>query len=559
MTNKGISCKTLFRLLPKLNYLLAVGLLVRGLRIGMPIVFGALINVLTGFGEGRCGIVLPIVLVSGLAFGELVVVILGVVGEKLSIDSFAELNRSLKSRVWDAARRFPQLEYDRISVGEWERKLSYDVEMVTDAVRGLLDVSLNFAVTFLGTVLVILINRPVLMIAFLAVFGLNVLTHLMFRAKLARVSNLMRKQFYREGTTILSCIELQPLLRAFSLLDVFTCFFSRCVNRTRITVSHNWRVMADFRMLLQIEFWAVKACVLCGCLWAFLRGELSIGAVVSLTILVGQMIECVSDLMTMLPRLDMGYESSKALKEVLGRSENEHKDVGVHRGEPQSVGSSSIIEFDDVSFKYPGRHGNVIEGFSAFIGKNEYVCFLGRNGAGKSTLAKILLGQYEPTEGRVLRNQSVQVLIPQRITLFEGSVLENVRLMDKSVTRQSVMNVLELCGLKKLVEGLERGLDTPIKTEELSGGELQAFGIARALVRNPELIIADELSNNLDIVAKNRIFELLKKLRGRCTIVSITHDLTEMDFADRTFIFGSGKIEELSFKQDALRRLEAKS
>lgn len=545
MSNNGIPIKSICRMLPNKGCILTLDIATRILRLLMPLVFGALVNGMVAFGSGHGNIRMLLSILAALLLGELLVVFLGIEGEKVFISSFATFSSALKGRVWAAACKLPQLEYDQVSIGEWERKISYDVEMVTDAVRGLWYATMNFAVTFLGTALIVIIRQPLLGITFFIVLTLNVLTHLVFKKRLARVSNLMRKQFYREGTSIYSCIEMQPLLRAFSLVGLFTRFFSRCVNRTRIATAHNLLSMTEFRTWLQVEFWIVKAIVLCGCMWAFCRGSLSMGAVVSFTMLVGQLIECVSDLMTSLPQIGMGYESSKALRSVLAKAESNCSDLTMQQGHNRFSGENPIVVFDDISFHYIGTRKNVLEKFSANIHRNEFVCFLGRNGAGKSTLAKLLLGQYKPTVGQVRRHAMKQAWVSQRITIFEGSILENIRLMDKSVSTRDVMSVIELCGLTTFIHDLDRGIDTRIKADELSGGELQAIGIARALVRNPDLLVVDEVSNNLDIVMKQKIYETLHKCSKGRTVILVSHDIESIRLANRIFFFGKNDVVEL--------------
>lgn len=278
------------------------------------------------------------------------------------------------------------------------------------------------------------------------------------------------------------------------------------------------------------------------------------GAVVSFTMLINQLLESVSELMSSLPQLDMGYESSKALKMVMDKAGSKCSIMTISSTLPQHYDADTIIVFDDVTFHYPGMTRNIVEKFSAHIHRNEFVCFLGRNGAGKSTLAKILLGQYEPISGYTLRKQLNQAWVSQRITTFEGSILENVRLMDNKVSRQDVMAAIELCGLTEFVNCLERGIDTHIKTDEMSGGELQALGIARALVRNPDLLVVDEISNNLDIVAKQKIYDVLRKCSKGRTVILVSHDFESIRLANRLFFFGENGIIELP-KETSVREI----
>ena len=199
----------------------------------------------------------------------------------------------------------------------------------------------------------------------------------------------------------------------------------------------------------------------------------------------------------------------------------------------------------NVSFSYePGKKDLIIRNFSTQIHRGEFVCFLGRNGTGKSTLAKLLLGMERPTTGRIYMMAEQPVVVPQHIVIYPDSLLENIRLRDTSVSTRQVERLLCRCGLGHFLQ--EKGIHTMLVPGMLSGGELQILGIVRALVRQPELLVLDELTNNLDIVAKEAVYLLLKKLAKECTMIVITHDTSCLELSDRIFVFQRAGIIEVA-------------
>ena len=173
------------------------------------------------------------------------------------------------------------------------------------------------------------------------------------------------------------------------------------------------------------------------------------------------------------------------------------------------------------------------------------VCLVGCNGAGKSTLVNLILGILKPTDGRICVHFENPAIVPQRVNVFKASVLENIRLYDKSINETVAFRSALESGLGEWIASLRGGMMAKVSAETISGGELQRLAIARALVRNPDLLIVDEITNNLDVVEKQRIRGILKGQKGKMTILAVTHDIDMAENCDRCFVFADGKIREV--------------
>ena len=230
------------------------------------------------------------------------------------------------------------------------------------------------------------------------------------------------------------------------------------------------------------------------------------------------------------------------------------------------------IEFDNVTFKYPGGTEPAVQGLSLHIRNGELVALVGENGAGKSTLVKLLLRFYDADEGtvrvggvdvkdldpEVLRNR-IGVLF-QDYASYELSVRENV-VMGRpggKVDDDRVMEALQDARSDWLLRKMPKGLDSKVGRlfeggHDLSGGEWQRLALARIMYRNADIWILDEPTSSLDPEAEAAIFaELKDNLKGRIGIV-ISHRFSTVRIADRIAVIADGRIKELGTHEELLR------
>jgi ATP-binding cassette subfamily C protein len=215
------------------------------------------------------------------------------------------------------------------------------------------------------------------------------------------------------------------------------------------------------------------------------------------------------------------------------------------------------VSLERVSFRYQGSEQNTLDNISINIPAGAQVAFIGLSGAGKSTLADLILGLLSPTTGKiVLGNQDASQLIrnqpgilgyvPQKPGMVSGTIAENITLgIDpKYVNKKLLDKAISLAHLKELIESLPSGLDTNIgkRKDELSGGQLQRIGLARALYSQPKLLIMDEATSALDAESEDEINKALDEMRGRVTVILIAHRLNTVQRSDIVFLMEEGKV-----------------
>ena len=204
--------------------------------------------------------------------------------------------------------------------------------------------------------------------------------------------------------------------------------------------------------------------------------------------------------------------------------------------------SNNIIEFRNVSFSYDGNN-NVLNNYSLSIEKGERVVLSGRTGAGKSTIFRLIMGLYEPQKGQILikgkeahtisedERRKIFGYVEQQFHPVTGSIKDQITLHDDSYTMEEIIDAAKIAGIHDIIMLLKDGYDTLYEKAELSQGQMQLLQVARAVVSDPEIMLLDEMTANLDSnTEKNILNALLNVSKGR-TVISISHRLMEGSMA----------------------------
>lgn len=234
---------------------------------------------------------------------------------------------------------------------------------------------------------------------------------------------------------------------------------------------------------------------------------------------------------------------------------------------PKSIGKIESLQFSNVSFKHKTAKFPAVENINFHIKKGETVAFVGPSGAGKTSLVKLLVGLYPPAEGEVLYNtinsKEVDLLelrqqlgfVTQDAQLFSGTIRENLLFVKPDATDEELNNALKRASCDTLLARAHDGLNSTIGEGgiKVSGGEKQRLSIARAILRNPNLLIFDEATSALDSITEEEINSTIKTISdtNRITVL-IAHRLSTIMHADKIFVLEQGKIIEQGKHDDLL-------
>jgi ATP-binding cassette subfamily C protein len=249
----------------------------------------------------------------------------------------------------------------------------------------------------------------------------------------------------------------------------------------------------------------------------------------------------------------------KAVLEMLEKfQEAEEPEISVH---VNPIELETGVEFRNVSFKYDKEDGNfVLDQMELFIRARETTVILGPSGGGKSTFADLLIGLLTPDIGQVLidgRPLEGSVLhswrksvgyVPQESLLFHETLKDNMRWASPESSEEDIWNALQMASAADFVKALPEGLMTIVgdRGVRLSGGQRQRISLARAILRKPTLLLLDEATSNLDAENEQRIIQAMQDLRGKMTVVFISHRKSVVECSDRVVVIEGGRAQEQS-------------
>lgn len=226
------------------------------------------------------------------------------------------------------------------------------------------------------------------------------------------------------------------------------------------------------------------------------------------------------------------------------------------------------VEFREVTFSYPGQEDKVLEAVDLVIPRGRMIALVGKSGAGKTTLVDILMGFYEPDHGQVLIDgtplQELEIkswrsrigFVPQDAFLFNMSLRDNLLWSREDATEEQMYQACLQANAVKFIERLPQGYDTLVgeRGVRLSGGQRQRIALARALLRQPEILILDEATSALDSYSERLIQEAIERISHQTTIVVIAHRLSTIQKADCIYVIDGGRVVESGSFAELMRR-----
>jgi ABC-type multidrug transport system fused ATPase/permease subunit len=249
----------------------------------------------------------------------------------------------------------------------------------------------------------------------------------------------------------------------------------------------------------------------------------------------------------------LGREAYKSIKELL-----DERDVEQWRGTKTLPSIRGRIEFDQVCFRYPEADRDALTDFTLTIEPGQRIALVGSSGAGKSTVASILLGLYASNKGEVridsLSQQDMDIrwfrrniaIVMQESLLLSGTIEDNIRFGRPDASDQDVRDAARRANAEQFILGMPQGFKTVVgeRGVMLSGGQRQRISIARALLRNPAILILDEPTSALDYESERLIQQALDELIQGRTVITIAHRLSTIRNADRIIVMHEGRIVE---------------
>jgi ATP-binding cassette subfamily B multidrug efflux pump len=488
----------------------------------------------------------------GFSFGQTWV--MNVMGQKIMYDLRLEIFRHLQKL--DVAF------FDRNPVGRLMTRVTTDVDALNELfTAGVISIFGDLCTLF-GIVVILFVMNYKLALVIFSVLPLLFLVTFIFKIKVRDSFRRVRAAIARINAFLQENITGTAVVQIFGQEEKRAARFEK-INREHLDANlQSIFYYAVFYPLLElVGALAVALIVWYGGMQVF-AGTLTLGALVAFIQYSDRFFRPISDLSEKYTILQSAMASSERIFKLLDTAPSITAPRGGH-ADGIRVGD---IEFRDVSFGYnPGEP--VLRNVSFRIKPGERVALVGATGAGKSTIIALLSRFYDVTEGAILidgknvREYEPQGLrrgigvVLQDVFLFSGSVADNISLGDDAISEAQIRQAADTVHADGFIRRLERGYQTRVgeRGSSLSVGQKQLLAFARALVRDPRILVLDEATSSIDTDTELLIRDALERLlRGRTSIV-IAHRLSTVQNADRILVLHHGRVRESGTHQELLR------
>ena len=397
-------------------------------------------------------------------------------------------------------------------------------------------------------------NSGIVTLFFLVIIPANILITQLFRKKMRKKNHLYRVENESVSAKLSNMLEMLTVTKAHGLEDEEIAHFEQNVRYLMARGLDVDKTNSYFGSASWVIANILSGACLIFCAVLALNGMISTGDIVLYQSLFGSINAAVQTIINVLPTFSTGFEAVSSISEIMMS-----KDVEDSRGKRKLDHIEGNVRFENVYYKYPNGAQYVVENFNLDVKKGECIAVVGASGSGKSTIMNLIIGFLQPTEGHLYidENDITEIslsdyrhsisVVPQNSILFAGTIRENITYGMEKIDEKKIEEVAEMANLNEFVKDLPNGLDTFIGEHggKLSGGQKQRITIARALIRDPKILILDEATSALDNISEYHVQKAISGLiKGRTTFI-VAHRLSTIRDADRIVVMDAGKCVEM--------------
>ncbi|MEV5181184.1 ABC transporter ATP-binding protein [Streptomyces werraensis] len=483
---------------------------------------------------------------------------------RLLYGSVRRMGTALRSALCTRMQQLSIGYHSRVSAGVLQAKVVRDVETVEQMVQQTAD-GLGALTVLAGGLIIIGVRTPEFLPVFLVVVPAAALLVARLRARLRTHNEHFRHEVETLSSRVTEMTRLIPVTRAHGLEGKALRRMHGTLDRLLTSGMRLDLVNGRFGSLAWVVLNVVGVTVLAGAalvsyydVWGVTAGD-----VVMLSAFLTTLTNSTTTLAGLAPVITKGLESVRSVGEVLQAPELEDNE-----GKAELTALRGAVTFEGVGHAYDGDGRPAVRDFTLDVAPGETIALVGASGAGKSTVLNLVIGFIRPTSGRLLIDgtdmntldlrtyRRFLSVVPQESILFDGTVRENVAYGMDDADEETVRAALRDANALEFVDRLPQGLDTLVgeRGARLSGGQRQRLAIARALIRDPRVLVLDEATSALDTRSEALVQEaLVRLLRGRTTFV-VAHRLSTVRGADRIVVMADGAVQEAGTHEELLRQ-----
>lgn len=450
-----------------------------------------------------------------------------------------------------------------ILTGKIQSKFLKDTEKIEMFLRHIISTLIPNIISIIIAVGISVVKNGWVSLFFLLIVPCNVSLGFFFRNKVKRQAKefrLRNEQMSNKLTTMLGMVQVT---KSHGLEEIEILSAREAIaNTTESGVSFD-RTNARFGSTVFAVTHTLNTVCLIFCIILAVNGSIGVGDIVLYQSLFSQISGYVTNLVNLLPEFSTGADAVNSVSEIMNATE-----IETNTGKiivPKITGN---LRFENVTYRYPNTEIDVVKDFSLDVKQGECIAVVGSSGSGKTTLMNLIIGFMQPVSGKFyVDDKSIDEInlseyrhnlsvVPQASILFAGTIRENITYGLTHYSEEDLKRVCEIANVNEFLKDLPDGLDTYIgeRGDKLSGGQKQRVTIARALIRNPKILILDEATSALDNISEYHVQKAIESsIKGRTTFI-VAHRLSTIRGADRIVVMENGRIVEMGNYEELMAK-----
>ena len=527
----------------------------------MPIITANIINAVTVGSENPVreiminSIVLAVILLQNIPTH--------VIYSRITDKMLRRTGAGLRSAVVRKLQHLSITYHKEIETGKIQSKFLKDIESVEGLNTNIIKILIPSIISAIVSIGIAIYNSGVVTLFFLVIIPANILIAQGFRKVLRKKNHMYRVENESVSAKLSNMLEMLTVTKAHGLEDEEIAQFEKNIRYLTTRGLDVDKSNAYFGSASWVIANIMSGACLVFCAVLALNGMIKPGDVVLYQSLFASINNSVQTIINVLPTFSTGFEAVSSISEIMMS-----KDVEDDRGKAHVDSVEGNVKFDHVYYRYPNGTQYVVDDLNLDVKAGECIAVVGASGSGKSTIMNMIIGFLQPTsghlyiDGRDITEISLTEyrhcisVVPQNSILFSGTIRENITYGMENIGEEKLQQVAEMANLNEFVKDLPNGLDTFIGEHggKLSGGQKQRITIARALIRDPKILILDEATSALDNISEYHVQKAISSMiKGRTTFI-VAHRLSTIRDADRIVVMEAGKCVETGTYEELMEK-----
>ncbi|MBT3385898.1 MAG: ATP-binding cassette domain-containing protein [Prolixibacteraceae bacterium] len=461
--------------------------------------------------------------------------------------------------------KLPLSFFDKHRVGELNSRISSDISMLHETFTTTLADFIRQMVVIFGGIGLLIYTSPQLTVFMLAILPVVILSIRFFGRFIRNLSRLAQKKTAESNTIVEETLQGIRSVKSYTNEFFEMKRYSNKIDEVAAAGMKAGIYRGLFSSTLIIGLFGTLVAVIWRGALLLANGQMETGELFSFVIYSGYIGGTIGGVAAVVTRMQKFIGATEDLFEIF---ESEQEKLSELPAVGNKILLSGRINFKNLTFAYPARPGSpVLKNINLEIEPSKVLALVGKSGAGKSTFATLLLHLYEPTSGDIIFDdnlitdlnlttlRSQIALVPQDIFLFGGTIRENISYGKQNASDEEILDAARKANALEFIDRFKERLDTVVgeRGTQLSGGQRQRIAIARAILKDPKILILDEATSSLDSESEQLVQNALEKLMKNRTSIVIAHRLSTIRNADKIVVLENGEIVETGTHEELMK------